>query len=244
MKLDFTQPYFFAPRFSLSGEGQDWYTYTPAYRSEVTGAKATLARRGGRFTKWSAFLSSEHEISAIDPAVLNDLTKRAILIALGLDPRTGEQSGTSNAIGFDIQRSTADNLLNARRGYQVAAHVEEAGKGLGGTFNYYAVSGDGRYYQPLGGGLVLASRLQFGNVVSPRDDQALLPFAKRYFLGGATSIRGWGRFELSPLSDGLPIGGDSMLAFSEEIRASLEAISGACSFSMRETSGPTRGASS
>ena len=40
VRLDFNQPYFFAPHFSLGGEGQHWYTYTPAYRSIVAGAKA------------------------------------------------------------------------------------------------------------------------------------------------------------------------------------------------------------
>ena len=32
-RFDFTQPYFFAPHFSLGAEGQQWYTYTPAYNS-------------------------------------------------------------------------------------------------------------------------------------------------------------------------------------------------------------------
>ena len=33
-----------------------------------------------------------------------------------------------------------------------------------------------------------------------------MPFSKKYFLGGATSVRGWGRYEVSPLSgSGLPI---------------------------------------
>ena len=63
---------------------------------------------------------------------------------------------------------------------------------------------------------VLASRLQIGNIRPYGNAQSNVPFSKRYFLGGATSIRGWGRYEVSPLSDGLPIGGDSMLAWSEE----------------------------
>ena len=49
-----------------------------------------------------------------------------------------------------------------------------------------------------------------------------MPFAKKYFLGGATSIRGWGRYEISPLSgSGFPIGGNSLFAFSSELRAVL-----------------------
>ena len=57
-----------------------------------------------------------------------------------------------------------------------------------------------------------------------------VPFAKKFFLGGATSIRGWGRYEISPLSEGLPIGGNSMLAFSEELRATLRGKLGAVLF--------------
>jgi outer membrane translocation and assembly module TamA len=34
-------------------------------------------------------------------------------------------------------------------------------------------------------------------------------------------VRGWGLYEISPLASGLPIGGDSMMAFSEELRSAL-----------------------
>ena len=48
--------------------------------------------------------------------------------------------------------------------------------------------------------------------------------------GGATSVRGWGTYELSPLSGGLPIGGDSMLASSVELRAVLRGNFGGVAF--------------
>ncbi len=221
IRLDLTQPYFFNPHFSLSGEGQDWYTYTPAYRSVVTGGKATLTHRLSTRTSWSVSITSEHDSSTVTPEVLADPTQRANLIALGLNPITGTQSGLLNALGFDFQRSTADNLLNAHRGYQIAFHAEEAGRIIPGTFEYSGLSGDARYYLPIVGSLVLASRAQFGNIQPPNDDPTKVPFAKKYFLGGATTVRGWGRFEISPLSEGLPIGGNSMFAFSEEVRAML-----------------------
>src|SRR5207244_10567200 len=147
---------------------------------------------------------------------------RNALIALGLDPRTDRQAGTLNALGFDLQHSTADNLLNAHRGYQVAFHAEQAGRIVPGTYNYYAVSADGRHYLPITEKVVLASRLQLGNIRPVGLDEVNVPFSKRYFLGGATTIRGWGRYEVSPLSgSGLPLGGDSMLLVSEELRATL-----------------------
>jgi outer membrane protein assembly complex protein YaeT len=221
-RLEFTQPYVFSPHFSLGLEAQQWYTFTPAYESVVTGAKMTLAHRSSANTSWSASFTSEHDRSSISSDVLDDLTLRASLIALGLDPTTKEQNGSLNAIGADFQHSTADSPIDAHRGYQVALHAEQAVKIAAGNFSYSAMSADGRHYLPFGNRVVLASRLQFGNIRPAGGEAANVPFAKRYFLGGATSIRGWGRYEVSPLTEsGLPVGGDSMLAFSEELRAAL-----------------------
>jgi len=222
IRLDINQPYLFRPHLSLGGEGQDWYTFTPAYRSVVAGAKATVTHRANPNTSFAVSFTSEHDSSTVEPTVLNDPTLRNALIALGLNPVTGQQSGTLNALGFDFQHSTADNLLNAHHGYQVALHVEQAGRIVPGSFAYDSVSADGRHYLPIAGNnVVLASRLQLGNIQPASADPTRVPFAKKFFLGGATSVRGWGRYELSPLSAGLPIGGNSMLAFSEEVRAML-----------------------
>jgi outer membrane protein assembly complex protein YaeT len=230
-RLDFKQPYFFNPHLSLGAEAQQWYTYTPAYRSVVSGGKATVTHRVSVKTSWSLSITSEHDRSTIADAVLGDLSLRNSLIALGLDPRTNSQSGTLNAVGLDIQRSTADSLLNAHRGYQIAFHTEQAGRLVPGTFNYIATSIDLRHYLPINDQLVLATRAQAGSINPGGNSENNVPFSKRYFLGGATSVRGWGIYELSPLtSSGLPIGGDSMVAGSVELRAVLHGNFGGVAF--------------
>jgi outer membrane protein insertion porin family/translocation and assembly module TamA len=222
IRLDFNEPYVFSRHFSLGLEGQQWYTYTPAYQSIVTGAEATLLHRETPRTSWSASMSTERSSSAIANSVLNDFTLRKDLIALGLDPTTGTQDGTLNALAFDVQRSTADSLLNARRGYQLALHTESAGRFLPGSFNYFAVSADGRHYLPISDAVVIATRVQIGNIDAAGGELRNVPFSKKYFLGGASSIRGWDRYDVSPLSgSGLPIGGNTMFAFSSELRAVL-----------------------
>jgi outer membrane protein assembly complex protein YaeT len=222
LQLELTQPYFFAPHLSFGGSAQDWYTYTPAYRSHVTGGRIALTHRATAATSWSVFLSAERDSSAIATDVLGDPELRNNLIALGLDPSTESQQGTATAIGFEFQHSTADNVLDAHHGYQVTFHAEQAGRFLPGTFSYSMVVADGRHYLPLGSRLVWANRAQFGNIDPTNGDQTLVPFSKKFFLGGATSIRGWGRYEVSPLSDsGLPVGGDSMFEFTSELRAPL-----------------------
>jgi outer membrane protein assembly complex protein YaeT len=220
-RVDFTQPYFFHPHFSLGAEGQQWYTYTPAYRSTVAGAKLTLTHRLSEHTLWAASITSEHDSSLITEEAFNNVALRNYFIALGLDPSTREQNGTLKALGADFQHSTADNLLNAHRGYQLTLHAEEAGRLVSGSFNYYAASVDGRHYLPITDAIVFASRLQIGNIRPVGNDPSNVPFGKKFFLGGATSIRGWGRYEVSPLVDGQPVGGNSMIAISEELRATL-----------------------
>jgi outer membrane protein assembly factor BamA len=224
------QPYFFAPTLSLGGEGQRWYTYTPAYQSIVTGAKLALTHQTGPRTSWTVSLSNERNNSLVVPSVLNDPKLYNDLIALGLDPVTGRQEGTLSAFGVDWRRSTTDNALNARRGYQIGFHAEDAGRLLPGTFKYFALSSDARQFLPLGKRLVAASRIQIANIRAAGYDPTLVPFSKKYFLGGASSLRGWGRYEVSPLGGGSPIGGDTMFAFSTEMRAALHGKFGSVLF--------------
>jgi len=227
VRLDFIQPYLFTPKLSFGADAQRWYTFTPAYDSIVTGAKVAVTHNRNARSSWSVALASERSSTSIQQSLLNDpeLYKSLYLdlIALGLDPTTAKQEGTLSAISFDWQHSTTNNVLDARRGYQIGAHVEEAGRLLPGTFNYYAFSADARHFVPVSDDVVVANRVQFGNISAAGNDPTQVPFSKKYFLGGATSLRGWGRFEVSPLgTSGLPIGGNTMFAFTSEVRARLK----------------------
>src|SRR5690606_2458465 len=165
---------------------------------------------------------NEYEDYTISDAALQDLSFRDELIALGLDPTRGVGNGTLVALGFDLQRNTTANLIDARQGYLVRAHVEQAGQWLPGDFNYREYSGEGRLYATLFGRLVMAGRLRLATIDASGQLEPDVPFFKRYFLGGATSLRGWGRFQVSPLSgSGLPIGGHSLLESSLEARLPL-----------------------
>jgi outer membrane protein assembly factor BamA len=141
---------------------------------------------------------------------------------MGLDPRTGTGRGLRSAISLDAGRNTTDNILDARRGYFASVHLEQAGSWLGGDFSYYEVTAEGRYYLALGDLAVLAVRARAGSIDALRgaaDVDGVVPFFKRYFLGGATNLRGWGRFQVSPLSGaGLPIGGHTVTNLSTEVR--------------------------
>jgi outer membrane protein insertion porin family/translocation and assembly module TamA len=162
---------------------------------------------------------NEHESYEISDEALQDLSFRDELIALGLDPRRGFAEGQRSALILEATRNRTDNLLDAKRGYLASLHLEKAGTFLGGSFDYYELTGEGRVYQTIGNAVVLAAQVRGGSVDAQGDPEILVPFFKRYFLGGATNLRGWGRFEVSPLSGfGLPIGGHSFLTLSTEAR--------------------------
>lgn len=213
---------------SVGINGQSWYSNTPAYTLRTTGGRLGVLRAlsgadpiGGTRARDSISLSfaREYESYNVSDAALADSTFRPTLIGLGLNPETGHGSGTLSAVTLDAQRNTVANLLDARSGLLMSAHVELAGKALGGDWSYREFSGEGRAYLPLTQSLVVAMHGRTGSIDSAAAEDTAVPFFKRYFLGGATSLRGWGRYEVAPLTAlGLPIGGFSMFESSGELR--------------------------
>ena len=245
VRLNFKEPYFFGPRNDIALSGQSWHSDEPAFTLDTNGGRATVSRhfrRGGGpvlgsrpTTTLSLTYANEHENYRISQAALDDLTFRDELIALGLDPRPGPNAGrgrgTRSAISLDGGRNTTNNLLDAKQGYVASIHLEQAGKWLAGSYDYYEMTTELRSYRSLGSRLVAAGQARIGSIDALGDPENKVPFFKRYFLGGATNLRGWGRYEVAPLSgEGLPIGGHSFLSFSTEVRASVWRSLGAVIF--------------
>ena len=98
-------------------------------------------------------------------------------------------------------------------------HVEQAGGWLPGTFNYYNLVGEARRYQSVSDDrVILAGRVRYGSI-DPMAREPDIPLLKRFFLGGSGEMRGWGRYELSPLSEsGEAVGGKSLFTATAEAR--------------------------
>jgi outer membrane protein assembly complex protein YaeT len=228
LRTELLQPYVFNPQVSLRLSAQAWYAREPAFNLDTLGGRATFTYRlserdvvtgtGGSSTI-SAALVHENETYVVSPEALADPTFRDELIALGLNPETGVGKGILGAIDLDVTRSTVADLLERQRGYTISGHMERAGRWLPGDFDYTELTAEARAYVPLGPLGVLAQRVRIGTIDGVGINEVTVPFFKRYFLGGATGLRGWGRFEVAPLnSTGEPIGGHSMLEMSAELR--------------------------
>ncbi|HVG70380.1 MAG TPA: BamA/TamA family outer membrane protein [Vicinamibacterales bacterium] len=230
VRVDYREPFFLSSRLSLNFDGQAWQAKEPVYDSKQLGGRVILRYQPNQQSFWTVSFANERQESTIAPEALADFTIRDDLIALGLDPTTGGSRGTLSAVAFDISRNTTNSLLNATSGYVLNGHVEQAGRLLWGSYNFFAATAEARHFLTLRRRVTVANRFRIGSIVPTADDEANVPFYRRFFLGGSSSIRGWGRFDVSPLSDGFPIGGLSMLEGSAEVRVPLKGKFGAVAF--------------
>ena len=234
VRLNFLQPYFFSRQYSFGLQGQYWHNDEPAFVMNNVGGRATITREIGRTrrsagerrptTTVSFTYANEWEDYTVSEETLADPTTWDDLIALGIDPSTGSGRGRRSAISLDGGRNTTNNVLDARRGYVAALHLEQAGKWLGGDFDFYEINGELRHYLSIANRVVVAVRARGGSIdgIGGTPETVTVPFYKLYFLGGATNLRGWGRFEVSPLSEGgTPLGGKTFANFSAEVRVPI-----------------------
>jgi outer membrane protein assembly complex protein YaeT len=224
------QPAVFSARSNLLLTAQSWHRNEPAYTLNTNGGKITLERtlaRPGPFSRRSAAssisLTYTHEFQSyqVSEAALHTPSFLKTLISLGLDPLNGTAHGLLSSIDLDLHRATTDSTLNAKQGYVFDAHLEKAGTVLRGDYDFVETILEGRYYVPLGRQAIVAIKARGGSIGTVHGDNLRVPFYRRYFLGGATSLRGWGRFEVSPLFEGLPIGGHTMFESSAELRVPI-----------------------
>jgi len=226
----FTQPHFFDPKLALTFQARNWYVDQRVFRTLSRGGRGAVTWHPSRSLSTTVSFINEFESSRIATDALRDPTLLHELVALGLDATTAVQDGALSALAIDVEHRTAADLVNPQDGHVLSLRVEQAGAWLPGTFDYYNLLGEARYFTTLGARVTLAERIRYGSI-GPMDRESNVPFFKRYFLGGATSLRGWGRFEVSPLSGfGFPIGGNSVFEASSEVRFPLFGKLGAVLF--------------
>lgn len=124
-----------------------------------------------------------------------------------------------------------DDKLAPTRGAYAAVVLGEAGGLLGGDFGFFRPTADLRGYLPLSLGghrvtTVLAARVGGGIILTWKEGEAI-DVDERLYLGGGSSVRGWGERQLGPHveEDGVwsPVGGNLALHGSAELRQKLPA---------------------
>ena len=131
---------------------------------------------------------------------------------------------------FTARRDTRDNLLDPTQGSWLSATTEPVITAVDETEVFLRNTVSGRVYrQPLASErLTLAGRARYGWIGAGATDN--LPSSKRFYAGGAGSVRGFGFQDLGPITNGDPDGGRSLVEASAEARVRVSESVGVVPF--------------
>jgi len=121
-------------------------------------------------------------------------------------------------VAVSFNRDETDELFNPTRGFRGVVDLEFADEFTGSDYSYFRAFADGSIYRAIDSRTVLALRLRAGRInpggfeglVSPGQQlPEVVPPQKRFYGGGANSIRGFAQSTLGPRS--LSIGVEELL---------------------------------
>jgi len=226
----YEHPYLWPSGGSLSARAWAWWTHETTFTSRNAGGQVTVRHEFGRTGPVGQGVVNGWEVGGtyrnerlqyeVTAAALEDVGTVEERIALGLDAVTGRGDGTVAALEVDVTRTAIDTPGDPSKGSTVAIHLGHVAPWLAGTCRYEELLAEARGYVPIKGRVRLAAKLRAGTLVA--SDTSTIPFSARYFLGGSSSVRGWGRYEISPTSSaGVPVGGRTVVEASAEVRFPL-----------------------
>ena len=219
----FLLPYFLAQRTSLTqtafarnqpkltqdqlGFGNTLFSIedtTPGYALFSVGGETRVKHQFSR--TWSGaggFEFSRNEFSNVDPDLIG----------------TGIADNNTLFIQFgELKWDTSDSLLNPTRGMVLRGEIDNSTTALVSTTSFVKLLLEARHYYPFTERVILATRFSIGGI-EPYAGSEIVPGNVRFFAGGPGSIRGYAPNRVGPLdSQGRPLGGNSLLLGSVELR--------------------------
>lgn len=122
-------------------------------------------------------------------------------------------------ISLDLVVDRTDDPLSPGRGFRGKAVLERALPQLDATADFVKSHGELSGYLPVARGIVLAGTLRAGWGTALGDEEEI-PISERYFLGGTTAMRAFGRDRVGPrdAASGEPLGGEAFHHESLELR--------------------------
>jgi len=149
-----------------------------------------------------------------------------------IDEEDLEPEDTDAVVGsliYSLLADTRPNPIDPRRGNYHTIDAEWAAKGLGSESNYVRLFGRSYWYWDLPNDAVVVAAARAG-LALPYGG-SVVPLPERFFAGGSTTLRGFGRNLAGPLSqNGNPLGGDVLLIGNLEYRFPLRANLGGVIF--------------
>ena len=203
--VDFVQPWIFSTSNALSTSLFVQRQSLPdIFVRRALGAQIGLSRAISQRTVLTGFYRPE----------LSELNAKDVLFCSGFlvcDPKdinALEGANWLSPVGLAFTRDRSDDILNPRSGYRLLLDVEHAARWTASNFRYDRVVAEGSRYASAGR-VVFATRVRGGWVGSggfaglvgqPTDsvDVGIVHPQKRFYTGGANSVRGFAQSRLGP----------------------------------------------
>ncbi len=214
VSAEFNQPWIFSTRnsfqASLFAERQ---SLPDILVRKAVGATVALTRAIGPRTPLTA--SYRPELSRLDAAEILFCT--SFLVCTPQDISVLQGANWVAPVALTFTRSTTDNVLSPSRGYTNLIDLEHASSWTGSNFPYNRLVAEITGYERIGVRGVLAGKLRIGWVgagafeeLSARQSELdIVHPQKRFYAGGANSVRGFAQGRLGPRVLTTPV--DSLL---------------------------------
>jgi outer membrane protein insertion porin family len=189
------------------------------YRQEGTGGSGVIGLPLGRFTR----LFGNYSYEMIDISGLENFAKPNTLpepgepvvpifnvFTFGEEGRRYESRLTPS-----IVHNTVDNPYTPRSGVKWTTSLAYVGGPLGGTVSYLKPDMELVLYLPHTRKTALGLRVE-GAYLRPFGDTEKLRYDQRFFLGGETQIRGTNIRTVTPVGNGIRLGGNKYVLFNAE----------------------------
>lgn len=178
-----------------------------AYESKSVGLNVNLERQTNILyqKKWVWSIGAELSASQEQDIFAGSatLTKRNYFIA---------------ALPGSLTYDASDDLLDPHSGFRLAARLSPELARQNGAFSYARAQVDGSVYLPVGGKVVVASRVRLGSILGGVTADRIAP-SRRFYAGGGASVRGYGYQAIGPRdANNDPVGGKSLAEFALEAR--------------------------
>jgi len=188
---------------NLSVEDRDEIGFKVLRRS----AAIRFDRRWNR--KWNSF--TRYNYQRVDLREIED--------SLAVTEEKLENLGLGD-VGFTVVRDSRDDPLLPRRGTYGSLSTRLFAPAFGGEVAMLKTQMTVSWVHTFSNQITLASGMRLG-LAEPFGVSERVPLSERFFAGGDSTVRGFGRDELGPMTDGLPAGGESMFIFNQEFRFPL-----------------------
>jgi outer membrane protein insertion porin family/translocation and assembly module TamA len=195
--VDFSQPWIFSTRNSFNASLFAERQSVPGiFVRRAVGVQLAIVRAVGPRTPLT--LSYRPELSSLSAAQTLLCTGLLVCRREDIDFLTSAQRLAP--LGLNLTRDLSNSLLNPTSGYRLIVDLEHAAGWTWSEYRYDRAVLEGTWYSGLNATSVLATRIRGGWVGSTAGDEAtdIVPPQKRFYAGGANSVRGFGQSRLGP----------------------------------------------